>query len=340
MIGARKLVIFDDNAPLYADLLSDALQTSWSLEVGPNSTAWLGEHIADADAAIGLKLPPELLNLATKLKLLLFPGAGFMHRDPMELPEGCRHANVYEHEIPIAEYVFLALLTLVSGQAESRAAFRQGNWLGNGRVGGEPRRELFGGKLGLIGFGHIGREVGRRAAAFGLPTQAIRSRSGTRACESEGVSILGGPEALPELLATSDFVVVACPLTPETQHMLSGEQLRLLKPHAVLVNVARAEIIDEAALFEALRDCWFAAAALDVWYRYPSHAGEGLHGSRYPFHELPNVFATPHSSGWTAPMIARRARQMAANLDRFARGESIERVVLTGAWRSPCDSAA
>jgi phosphoglycerate dehydrogenase-like enzyme len=339
MIGVHKLVIFDDNGPLYAGLLRGALETPWRVEVGPNSASWLREHIADADAAIGLKLPSEARDMAAKLKLLLFPGAGFMHRDPMELPEGCRHANVYEHEIPIAEYVFLALLTLVTGQTESRAAFRQGEWLGNGRVGGVPRRELFGATLGLIGFGHIGQEIARRASVFGLRVQAIQSRAGSTDA-GPTARVLGGPEALPELLTTSDFVVIACPLTPQTQQMLTAEQLRLLKPHAVLVNVARAEIVEEAALFEALRDRWFAAAALDVWYRYPSHAGERLHGSRYPFHELPNVFATPHSSGWTAPMIARRAQQMAANLDRFARGESIERVVLTGAWRSSCNSAA
>ena len=175
MTEPRKLVIFDDNAPLFTDLLSSALETKWNIETGPNSISWLREHIADADAAIGLKLPAELLCKAAKLKLLLFPGAGFMHRDPEELPEGCQHANVYEHEIPVAEYVFLALLTLATGQTESAAAFRHGEWLGNGRVGGAPRRELFGGTLGLIGFGHIGREVARRAEAFGLRVQAIRS---------------------------------------------------------------------------------------------------------------------------------------------------------------------
>jgi phosphoglycerate dehydrogenase-like enzyme len=326
MTGPRKLVVFDDNAPLYADLISSALETKWNVETGPNAVPWLREHISDADAAIGLKLPAELRCSAAKLKLLLFPGAGFMHRDPEELPEGCHHVNVYEHEIPVAEYVFLALLTLATGQTESAAAFRHGEWLGNGRVGGAPRRELFGGTLGLIGFGHIGREVARRAEAFGLRVQAIRSTA--------------APEALPELLATSDFVVVACPLTPETKGMLTGARLRLMKPHAILVNVARAEIIEEAALFQALRERWFAAAALDVWYRYPTHADERLYGSQYPFHELPNVLATPHSSAWTAPMIARRARQMAANLDRFARGEPLERVVLTGTWRGSCGSPA
>lgn len=168
----------------------------------------------------------------------------------------------------------------------------------------------------MIAFGHVGQEVARRAKAFGLKVQAIRSRS--------------GPEALRELLATSDFVVVACPLTRETKSMLIEERLRLLNPNAIRLNVARAEIVEKPAVFEAPSDRWSAAAALDIWYRYPAHADERLHGSRYPFHELPTVFATPHTSAWTAPIIARHARQMAANLDRFARGEPLERVVLTG----------
>jgi len=114
--------------------------------------------------------------------------------------------------------------------------------------------------------------------------------------------------------------VVACPLTRETKSMLIRERLRLLNPNAIRLNVARAEIVEKPAVFEARSDRWSAAAALDIWYGYPAHADERLHGSQYPFHELPNVFATPHSSVWTARTIARHAPQMAANLDRFARG--------------------
>jgi phosphoglycerate dehydrogenase-like enzyme len=334
------LVIFDANAPLYLESLQSSLKTKWRVISGPNSTDWLRQHIAEADAAIGLKLPLELRASASRLKLLQFPGAGYMHRSPDELPAGCLYTNVYEHEIPVAEYVFLALLTLGTGIAQSAAAFRHAEWLGNGRVGGVPHRELFGGTLGLIGFGHIGREVARRAHAFGVKTQAIRSTPGTAPYDEEHARILGGPETLPKLLTTSDFVVVACPLNSQTQSMLTGAKLRMLKPDAILVNVARAEIIEEAALFEALNNRWFAAAALDVWYQYPADATERLPGSQYPFQELPNVLATPHSAAWTSPMIARRARKMAANLDHLVNGEALERVVMTGTWRNPCGSVA
>ena len=339
MSRARKLVIFDDNASLYEQILRDALETDWDVERGPSSTDWLAEHIGDANAAIGLRLPPELRVRAKRLKVLLFPGAGVIHQDSMELPDGCVHANVYEHETPIAEYVFLALLQLGTGIVETAMAFREGEWLGNGRIGGMPHQELFGATLGLVGFGHIGQEVARRAQAFGLSVQAIRNHPEVDPNADQDVQILGGPEAIDRLLETSDFVVIACPLTPQTQGLINRERLRRMKKSAILVNVSRAEIIEEQALFEALRERWFAAAALDAWYRYPTQTDERLHGSQYPFHELPNTFITPHSSAWTRPMIERRARKMAANLDRFARGEPLERVVLTGSWRDPCNSA-
>jgi phosphoglycerate dehydrogenase-like enzyme len=339
MSGTRRVVIFDDNALLYEQALRDALETDWDVERGPNSTDWLTEHIGHADAAIGLRLPPELRAQAKQLRVLLFPGAGVIHQDPVELPEGCVHANVYEHETPIAEYVFLVLLQLGTGIVETATAFRQGEWLGNGRIGGMPHRELFGAMLGLIGFGHIGQEIAKRAKAFGMSVQAVRNHPETSVSTMDKVRILGGPEALDELLDSSDFVVVACPLTPKTQGLMDRARLGRLKKDAILVNVSRAEIIEERALFEALEERWFAAAALDVWYRYPAQAGERLHGSQYPFHELPNVFITPHSSAWTRPMIERRARKMAANLDHFARGEPLERIVLTGSWRDPCNSA-
>jgi phosphoglycerate dehydrogenase-like enzyme len=339
MSHVRKLVIFDDNASLYEQILRAALETDWDVERGPSSTDWLSEHICHADAAIGLRLPPELRARARKLKVLLFPGAGVIHQDPMELPDGCVHANVYEHETPIAEYVFLALLQLGTGIIETAMAFREGEWLGNGRIGGKLHRELFGATLGLVGFGHIGQEVARRAQAFGLSVQAIRNHPKANLNTDCDVRILGGPEAIDNLLETSDFLVIACPLTPQTHGLIGREQLRRMKKNATLVNVSRAEIIEERALFEALQERWFAAAALDVWYRYPTRADERLHGSQYPFHELPNAFITPHSSAWTRPMIERRARKMAANLDRFARGKPLERVVLTGSWRDPCNSA-
>ena len=93
-----------------------------------------------------------------------------------------------------------------------------------------------------------------------------------------------------------------------------------MKPTAVLVNVARAEIVDEDALYDALAEGAIAGAALDVWYRYPAGTGPTF-PARRPFHELPNVLMTPHVAGWTEGTLEARARLIAENIGRAARGE-------------------
>lgn len=281
---------------------------------------------------LGLTLPPEALPKAERLRAFFFPGAGILQRDAGQFPEGCALCNVYEHEIPISEYVLFAILRHVTRVPAYAAAFQSGRWEGTGRLGGETHGECFGKTIGLLGFGHIGQEIAKRAIAFGMRVEAIRRTK--RSGEDLPVTphFLGGPEDLAGVLERSDFFVVACELTPETRECLALPQLALLKPEALLINIARAEVIDEAALFECLRAGRFSAV-LDVWYRYPSAKGEILHGSRYPFHELPNVLVTPHLSAWTEPLVQRRIRKIAANLDRLSRGEPLENVVLRGTWK-------
>ncbi len=109
------------------------------------------------------------------------------------------------------------------------------------------------------------------------------------------------------------------PLTPSTRGLLGARELALMKPTAFLVNVARAEIADEDALYEALSRNSFAGAALDVWYRYPTGTAPTL-PARRPFHELPNVLLTPHVAGWTEGTLEARARLIAENVGRAARG--------------------
>ncbi len=122
------------------------------------------------------------------------------------------------------------------------------------------------------------------------------------------------------MLTRADYLAITLPLTPETRGLLGDPELRAMKPTALLVNVARAEIVDEDALYEALAERRIAGAALDVWYRYPSDPHPTLPAQR-PFHELPNVLMTPHVSGWTEGMVEARATLIAENIHRAARGE-------------------
>lgn len=330
-----KLTIYDPSWPLYRPLLERFLDTPYHISSGANDLSWLRKEISDSDALLAVELPAEVRAFARGLQLVLFPGAGVMQTDTHDLPEGCRLCNVFEHEIPIAEYVLMVILMHSTRVLHYATEFRHGCWDGNGRIGGEPHQEVYGKRIGLVGYGHIGQAIAIRARALGMRVEAItrNPHSPSRAPHAAILEGLNGTDHICELFTQNDFVVIACPLNKETRGWIGSRELAHLQPHALLVNVARAEIIQEEALFLALEHGRFFAA-LDVWYSYPTEPGEHLPGSRFPLQQLPNVLATPHLSAWTTAMVERRMRRIAENLDHLAKGESLERVVMTGTWRT------
>jgi phosphoglycerate dehydrogenase-like enzyme len=131
------------------------------------------------------------------------------------------------------------------------------------------------------------------------------------------------------MLPECDYVVLCTALGPETEELIDARRLALMKPSAFLVNIARGAIVDEGAIYAALRDRTIGGAALDVWWRHPDATDPERRPSRYPFHELPNVIMTPHCSGWTEGMVARRWAEVAGNINRFVRGEPLQNIVVT-----------
>ena len=131
---------------------------------------------------------------------------------------------------------------------------------------------------------------------------------------------VGGPERLDDLLSGSDYLAITLSLSAETRDLIDARRLGLMKPSAYLINVARAEIVDEKALYNALASGRLAGAVLDVWYHYPTSAGSTAPAAA-PFHQLSNVIMTPHVSGWTEGMFEARAGVIAENIARTARGE-------------------
>jgi phosphoglycerate dehydrogenase-like enzyme len=278
-------------------------------------------RLSDVDVLVTLVFSPEMGAAAKRLKLVQVPGAGLDRIDRSALPAGASLANVYGHEVGIAEYIVGAMLALTRSFCRIDSSLRRGVWESQWGVGASPPPpwpELAGKTLGILGYGRIGQALARRARAFDMNVCAIR-RDVTRA-SSEGLSFLGGPADLDEVLRRSDYLAVTLSLNDETRGLLGARALALMKPSAVLVNVARAEIVDEDALYRALAERRLAGAALDVWYRYPKEAGP-TPPARRPFHELSNVLMTPHVSGWTEGMLEARATLIAENIQRTARGE-------------------
>jgi phosphoglycerate dehydrogenase-like enzyme len=249
------------------------------------------------------------------------PGAGLDRIDRAALPHGARLANAYGHEAGIAEYIMGAMLALTRSFGRLDASLRRGRWDSQWALGvpmPPPWPELAGKTLGILGFGHIGEALARRARAFDMQVCAIRRQA--QADVPQGVSFVAGPERLDEVLGRADYLAITLSLSEATRNLLDERRLALMKPTAFLINVARAEIVEEAALYRALADRRIAGAALDVWYRYPTTAEATLPAAQ-PFHELDNVIMTPHVSGWTEGMIEARAAVIAGNIERTALGE-------------------
>src|SRR5581483_10488123 len=176
-----------------------------------------------------------------------------------------------------------------------------------------------------VGYGKIGREVAKRAAAFGC--RVIAANRSAVADPGDAAEIYPLAE-IDRMLPICDVVVIAAGLGPETSGLIDAGRLALMKREAFLVNIGRAAIADEDALYEALRDKAIGGAALDVWWRYPTAAEPTMRPSRLPFHELPNVLMTPHCSSATDGARARRFGTVAANLDRQVRGEPLANIVM------------
>ena len=306
-------------APRLAEPVRARLPLPCEIVVGDENA--IVARLADVDVLVSMGFTAAMAAAASRLRLLQVAGAGLDRIDRAALRPGTYLANVYGHEVGIAEYVVGAMIALTRSFVRLDAGLRRGEWLSQWAIGAPPTPlwpELAGKTLGILGFGRIGQALARRAVAFDMRVVAMRSAPQT--APPEGVAFVGGPERLDEILEQSDYLAVTLSLSPATRNLLDAQRLAAMKPSAFVVNVARGEIFDESALYDALAAGRLAGAALDVWYRYPTSAAPTLPASQ-PFHELANVLMTPHVSGWTEGMIEARSHLIAENIARTARGE-------------------
>ncbi len=283
------------------------------------------ESLADAEVMVTSvyrsRDPP-----APKLRLLQCSSTGTERIDLEHLPRGCIVCNVHGHEIAIAEYAICAVLDWAIGYRSLAASFRDGTWTLAEWVEGPNHGEAFGKTLALLGFGRIGREIAIRAKALGMSVTALSTwRSAPPDRTLLDRAYRGGEWRA--FLEAADFLVVCCPLTAETRGLVDAAWLAAMKPSAVVINVARGPIIDEAAFHAALTERGIRGATIDVWYKYPPASGERVRASQLPFHELPNVVMTRHASGHTEETWERRFRAIAQNLEAFAQGRPLANVI-------------
>ncbi len=283
--------------------------------IGPEGE--IAESLEGADVLfLRWGLSPE----ATRRLLARIPGLRWVHTisagvDHLLFPELRESETILTNasgvfNVPIAETVMAYILAVVKRLPEFWARQRERRWEKL------PLRELRGLTVGIVGLGDIGAEVARLCRAFGMRVLGLRRHP----APSDAADEVMPPDRLHDLLARSDFVVIAVPLTAETRGMIGRAELAAMKPDAWLINISRGAIVDEDALVEALREGRIGGACLDVFAQEPLPPES-------PLWDLPNVIITPHNS-WSSPRIEEREIDLfLENLRRYVAGEPLLNVV-------------
>ncbi len=218
------------------------------------------------------------------------------------------------HATPVGEYVLMVMLMFAKGAHRLLRAQAERRWT---RL---LPAELRGKTVGVVGMGHIGTEVARLSRAAGCRVLAIRRSALERRPGRPPADEVLPPSDLPYLLSESDYVVLAVPLTQQTRHLIGPEELRAMKPTAVLINISRGAVVDEEALVQALKEGWIGGAGLDVFEREPLPEDSELWG-------MENVILTPHISGGTERYFERAVPIFCENLRRYLEGRPLLNVV-------------
>jgi phosphoglycerate dehydrogenase-like enzyme len=180
--------------------------------------------------------------------------------------------------------------------------------------------EVRGQTVGVVGYGDIGRAVASRVHALGMRVLGMKRHGPPAHGADPFAERIYGPEGLVEMMARSDYVVAAAPLTPETAGMIGEPEIAAMKPDAVLINVGRGPVVQEAALVKALSEKRIKGAALDVFDTEPLPAG-------HPFYKLENVLLSPHCADHTPDWLDQAMRFFLAQFERFRKGEPLKNVV-------------
>jgi phosphoglycerate dehydrogenase-like enzyme len=295
--------------------------------VNAQSDAEALKEIADAEAFFG-KMTPELLAAAANLEWVQSPTASLEHYlFPELVSHPCRLSNMRGlFSDVIADHVMGFVLCFARnlhlylrqqqehrweplGGEKARTTFAQGP----GHVTAIDRAHLHLGDctLGVVGVGHIGKEICLRASSFGMKLLGVDP---VRRSVDEVLLDVWPTERLPELLERSDFVVIAAPHTPQTEKMFGVKEFQQMKPTARLLNIGRGAIVDLAALTSALQTGEIAGAALDVAEQEPLQAD-------HPLWDMPDVIITPHIAAASPRIAERHLETLLENIRRFVQGE-------------------
>jgi phosphoglycerate dehydrogenase-like enzyme len=222
--------------------------------------------------------------------------------------------------VPTAELAVALMLAAAKRIRIYDQKLRTGNW--ELRYKPDQSVLLAGRRVLIVGYGAIGRRVGDVLLALGLQVTGIRRNPGRKGEES---ALILPPSDLKKQLPGTDILILTLPLTSETRGLIGPEELEMLPERSIIVNVSRGPIINQEALYHALKNERIHGAGLDVWYNYPKTEEERLntYPGDFPFHELENVVMSPHRGGKSPEVESARMKALADSLNSVLRGDEL-----------------
>ena len=297
------------------DIIRENFDVDLWPDEAPPSKEEIIRRVKDKQALVSLLTDPideEVINSAPNLRIIAQYAVGF---DNIDLKAATKR-GIYVTNTPevltetTADFAFALMLAVARRVVEADKYVRNGKW----KVAWHPLmmlgEDVHGRTLGIVGLGRIGCAVARRAKGFDMKIlyyDVIRREDLERELGIKYVD-------LETLLRESDFVTIHTPLTPETYHLIGEKQLRMMKKTAFLINTSRGKVVDQKALYKALKEGWIAGAALDVFEQEPISMDD-------PLLELENVVLAPHIASATHETRSKMAEIVAENLLAFKRGE-------------------
>lgn len=310
---AAHSIVFLDRDSLIATVRAPAFAHGWTEYPHTKGSAQTVERLQDATIAITNKVPLRAAELAQlpQLKMIAVAATG---TDIIDLA-ACRErgiivANIRDYaRATVPEHTLALMLALRRQLIAYRADVEAGLWQASERfcLFGHPVRDLAGSRLGLLGYGALGKSVAHLARAFGMQV-AVHNRSPIK---EDGVLEVSKEE----LLATSDILSLHLPLTDKTRNIIGVTELASMKPTALLINTARGGLVDEAALAHALTTGVIAGAGFDVLSTEPPPPDNVLLNLR-----LPNFILTPHTAWASGEAMQKLADQLISNVEAFEQG--------------------
>lgn len=298
-----KIVVYDGPESIDRQTVEAIKKVSDELDVvAPNSDDELFEAIVDADVFFGFH-GPELFHRAKRLRWIQTTSAGV---------DAVLDSALIERKIPIsnasgvhapqvAETAWALTLAIARGLPAYFKQQQEHRW----QV--QPHLDLEGSLAAVVGLGGIGRRYARIAAAMGMRVLAVDNQDPPK---PDGVEAIWKTDGIDELVGLADVIMLSCPLTEETRHLIDAKRLSLMKSRAILINIARGGIIDENALCEALDNGQIAGAGIDVCEQEPLP-------QESPLWNTPNLIITPHTAGYAPSRCQRLATFFCENLQRF-----------------------